>query len=69
MTAPAPRVVYQRRVSLTGRQRDPPETAMGASDDGVIGVDEGCKPEGVTVDVLELEVAVLGELAVVPGIV
>jgi hypothetical protein len=61
--------VYQRRVSLTGHQWDPPDTATGVLDDGVIGVVEGCKAEGV--DALEFVLVVFGAgvVDVVPGAV
>src|ERR1700682_2213503 len=67
VTAPAPRVVYHRRVSFTRHHRDPPETATGVPDEEVVGVVEDCKPDGVKVEALELEVAALDGVVVVPG--
>jgi hypothetical protein len=62
-------------VSFTGHQWDPPDTATGVLDEEEMGVVEGWRPEGVTLDALELalelelEAGVAGEVAVVPGLV
>jgi hypothetical protein len=69
LTAPAPRVVYQRRVSF--KNQDPPETATAELEELVTGVVDDCSPDEVMVveedeDVVEL-LAV--EVLAVPGIV
>jgi hypothetical protein len=61
-------------VSFTGHQCDPPDTAIGVLDDGVTGVGEDCKPEGVEVGAVEVELVALGDVVVdaavvVPGVV
>jgi len=71
-TAPAPRVVYQRRVSFNADQCDPPETTTPEPDEEVTGVDDDPSPAVELDEVeVELDVAVLAvcEVVPVPGMV
>src|SRR5579864_7909664 len=67
-TAPAPRVVYQSRVSGTLGQRDPPETTTGVPDEELTPV-EACRL--LELDDVEADVELLAPWVAValPGIV
>src|SRR5579864_7975920 len=72
-TAPAPRVVYQSRVSGTLGQRDPPETTTGVPDEELTPV-EACRLlelDDVDEDVDDADVELLAPWVAValPGIV
>src|SRR5712692_4129440 len=71
-TAPAPLVVYQRRVSLTDAGYEPPETAMPEPDEEFTAPEDGCSPLEEALEVVELEEAdavpaVLPDDAATPG--